>query len=69
MLKIDHRSQAPKSVFNIAWGEGALRDNQELLETVLEQGKRYKKPFYPTKVITLISVPTNFILHCKMYVN
>ena len=35
------------------------------METVLEQGKPYKKPFYTFKVITLISVPTNFVLHCS----
>ena len=49
----------------IAWGEGGLRDKQEVMETNLEQRKRYKKPFYSFKVITLISVPTNFVLHCR----
>ena len=45
-------SHAPKSVFNIAWGEGGLRDSQEVSETVLEQGEQYKKLFYTIEVIT-----------------
>ena len=35
------------------------------IKTCLEQGKQYKKPFYTIKVITLKSVSTNFVLHCR----
>ena len=48
-------SHATKSFFNIATGGrggGGLRDNQEVLDTVFEQGKQYKKTFYTSKVIT-----------------
>ena len=63
MLKIDHPTH-PNRFSTLLGGEGGLRDNQEVLETVLEHGKQYKKPFYTIKVITLIGVPTNFVLHC-----
>ena len=64
MLKIDHPTH-PNLFSTLLGGEGGLRDNQEVLETILEQGKQYKKPFCTSKVITLISVPTNFDLHCS----
>ena len=52
MLKIDHPTH-PKLFSTLLGGKGGLRDNQEVLETVFEQAKQYKEPFYTILVITL----------------